>query len=112
MQEEIRTRVAQVVKLLVEEKFSELEFLTNGVRLSAEEIKSAILSYKRKLVQPPEDAFDCMDLVEVQNSRPQQFSVRMPLWTVEEGRSDLSVELTLIAQTGDWKIELDDIHVL
>jgi hypothetical protein len=36
----------------------------------------------------------------------------MPLWTREEGRSDLSVEITLIAQNGDFRIELDDIHVL
>jgi hypothetical protein len=36
----------------------------------------------------------------------------MSLWTVEEGRSDLSLELT-VAESGDgYLIEVDDIHVL
>ena len=36
----------------------------------------------------------------------------MPLWTKEEGRSDLSIEVTVIKETSGFKIELDDIHVL
>lgn len=36
----------------------------------------------------------------------------MPLWTIEEGRSDLSLELTLVENDKTISIELDDIHVL
>jgi hypothetical protein len=37
----------------------------------------------------------------------------MPLTTKEEGRSDLSVELTLIeVMPGLWLTEIDNIHVL
>jgi hypothetical protein len=36
----------------------------------------------------------------------------MPLWTREEGRSDLSIAITVIADGEGFRIELDDIHVL
>jgi hypothetical protein len=36
----------------------------------------------------------------------------MPLWTKEEGRSDLTLELTVTMGANDTQIELDDIHVL
>ena len=36
----------------------------------------------------------------------------MNLWTAEEKRSDLSLELTLTEIEGGHVIELDDIHVL
>ena len=36
----------------------------------------------------------------------------MDLWTAEEGRSDLTLELTLTDSRGEiYQIEIDDIHV-
>ena len=72
----------------------------------------AINDYGRKLVLPPEDVFELMDVVEVRNAQPQQWSVAMPLWTREEGRSDLSIGVTVIADEDGYSVELDDIHVL
>jgi hypothetical protein len=70
-----------------------------------------ITDYGRQLVLPPDEAFGVMDVVEVRNAKPRRWSVTMPLWTREEGRSDLSLELTLIAGAQAFAIELDDIHV-
>jgi len=36
----------------------------------------------------------------------------MSLWTAEEGRSDLSLELTITESGNGYLIEVDDIHVL
>lgn len=71
-----------------------------------------ITMYNRKLTLPPDDAYKAMDIVKVQNAEPPKWSVIMPLWTKEEGRSDLSIELTIIEEHGSFQIELDDIHVL
>lgn len=103
--------VLQVIKLLVEQRYSELESLTKGVRLGAREIGRAIAAYKRTLVMPPEDSYQLMNVVGVQNAKPPKWSIMMPLWTREEGRSDLSIELTLVKEIQGFKIELDDIHV-
>ena len=47
-----------------------------------------------------------------QGVKPPRWSVRMDLWTAEEGRSDLSLELTIIESGRGYTVELDDIHVL
>jgi hypothetical protein len=111
MNEQLRQPVYQVIKLLVAGKYAEVEALTNGVRLSSQEMAKAISDYGRELVLPPNDAFGLIDVVQVQNVQPPRWSITMPLWTREEGRSDLSLELTLIGGQ-PVAVELDDIHVL
>lgn len=112
MNEQLEQPVRQVIEHLVMAKFTELETLTRGQRLSAQEMAKVISDYGRKLVLPPDDAFELMDKIKVRNIRSKQWSVTMPLWTREEGRSDLSIEITLIADAEDLRIELNDIHVL
>ena len=112
MNERLLHSIRQVIEHLVAGRYVELETLTNGQRLSAQEMAKAINDYGRKLVLPPEDVFELMDVVEVRNAQPQQWSVAMPLWTREEGRSDLSIGVTVIADEDGYSVELDDIHVL
>jgi hypothetical protein len=95
----------------VARRYAELEALTQGHRLSAQEMRNAISGYGRKLVSPPDEAFELMDVVQVQGAHPPQWSVRMPLWTREEGRSDLSIEVTVVGGAEPFRMELDDIHV-
>jgi hypothetical protein len=108
----IQKQVGEIIDLLVKGKFDEIELLTRGARLPAEQIETAIVQYGRTLVAHPVDAFSFMDVIEIRNSSPASWSITMPLWTKEEGRSDLSLELTLVEEDGGFKVELDDIHVL
>jgi hypothetical protein len=72
---------------------------------------TAIADYGRHLVSPPDSAFGFMDVVETLNVQPPRWSVVMPLWTQEEGRSDLSLELTIIREDDSFRVQLDDIHI-
>lgn len=60
---------------------------------------------------PPDGSYRLMSVVRVRGAEPPKWSVAMPLWTENEGRSDLSIELTLIQQGDGFRIEVDDIHV-
>jgi hypothetical protein len=100
-----------VLDHLVRGEYTQLATLTNGVRLSEEQMEEAIRQYGCHLVSHPESAYALLDIVEVRGARPRQWSVVIPLWTAEEGRSDLSLELTVIEQPSGARIELDDIHV-
>lgn len=104
--------VKTVVDLLVDAKYDELEQLTSGTRLSSEEMARAVRQYGRVLVAPPIQAYDELDVVQVRQATPPRWSVRMSLWTAEEGRSDLSVEMTVVERNKGFGIEVDDIHVL
>ena len=112
MNERLKRPIRQVIEHLVAGEYGELATLTMGHRLTAQEMARALRDYGRTLAVPPDDAFDLMDVVEVRDAQPRQWSVTMPLWTREEGRSDLSIVVTLIADAGHFRIELDDIHVL
>jgi hypothetical protein len=104
----------RIGSLIVQGDFREVERLTKGVRLSSEEMKSAIASYGRRLVFPPSGHFQPRSIVEVEGEGgPPRWSVYVDLWTAEEGRSDLTLEVTLADTRGDtYEIEIDDIHVL
>ncbi len=112
MKTTLDTPIRHVIELLVQKKFSEIVNLTGGTRLDATSIHNALSDYGRTLVMPPDDAYKNMDVIAIKDATPPRWSVRMNLWTVEEGMSDLSIELTVTESGDDFAIELDDIQVL
>jgi hypothetical protein len=113
MKNEITKIVSNVMRLLVDGRFDDLVRLTRGRRLTSIEIQQAVVDYGRRLMMPPESAYrQLMEITSIETSEPSQWSVEMPLWTREEGQSDLTIELT-VTQTGSGHdVEIDDIHVL
>ncbi len=63
---------------------------------------------------PSEASLQKLDVVEVKGAVPRRWGVRVDLWTAEEGRSDLTLELTLVEGDGGGEpaVEIDDLHVL
>lgn len=102
-----------ILTLLSKKDYKALEELTNGVRLSKEDIEMAIADYDATIIMPPSSVYDNLDIIEIQNSNPKAWSVRFDLWTEEEGESDLSLELTFIESNHElYNIEIDNIHVM
>lgn len=109
----IKSAVPRVVVLLGDAEYETLAELTHHKRLRAEHIRVDIGEHPGTLVMPPDSAFGNLDVIETPGRPPRRWSVRFDLWTREQGRSDLSVELTLIeTDDGQLAMELDDIHVL
>ena len=112
MSHHLREPVGEVLRMLANKAYQEVADLTGGDRLSADEISRAIADYGRELVLPPEQAYESIDAIIIEGSNPPSWSVHMPLWTNEEGRSDLTLEMTITGMGKDVRIEIDDIHVL
>jgi hypothetical protein len=107
------TAVQIVVDLLVRREFEAIEAMTRGRRLTASDMETAIDGYGRRLVRPPESAWHEVDSVAIAEATPPASHVVVPLWTAEEGRSDLSLELRLTElDSSTLDVELLDIHVL
>ena len=105
--------VKKILDLLINKDYLEIEYLSHGIRLSANNIQEAINEYGCTITYPPL-LFKMIDVVQIKGKTPLTYSVRLDLWTEEEGRSDLSLEMTLIdIGEGDYcKVEIDDIHVM
>jgi hypothetical protein len=109
----VSTLVKQIVTWLVNGDFSAVETRSHGVRLSAEELSIAVGEYGRKLILPPETEFSKLDVIKVEHASCPTWSVRFDLWTKEEGRSDLTLECTMIDRSDEeLDVEIDNLHVL
>lgn len=104
--------VRQVVELLVARRYSQLGRLTSSGGLSPCEIEDAFRQYGATPVAPPPEAYRELDVVCVHSAPKPTWSVHMPVWTQEEGRSDLTIEMTVIREGDRFVIGLDGIHVL
>jgi hypothetical protein len=111
LNEQSKEAIRTAVELLVAKRYQELEQLTGGQRLTAEMMKTVISQYGRKLRVP--DNYEQVSVVPIRETEPKSWSVWVPLYTVEEGRSDLTLLLRLSQnESGDAILQLDDIRVL
>jgi hypothetical protein len=111
----MRTAVVEVrsiVGMLVAGEWALLDRLTPGSPVSASDLRSAVIDYGRTLVIPPTATFAELDAIEVEGASPRTLDVRIPMWTVEEGRSDLQLVMTLKEVAGGvWDAEVDGLYV-
>jgi len=113
MEGKIKKIVAQIMAMLAAGKYEQIVALTHGVRLSAEEIGNVLQDYGGEFIEPPDRAYSALDIVKVKTEiAPDKYSVQMPLWTSEEGMSDLTMDITIEFLNAKIKVELNDIHML
>jgi hypothetical protein len=104
--------VRSVVEALVRGDYSAVARRTANRRLTADEIRGAVKQYGGTSTMPPDPGFSAIDVIEVENSKPPRYAVSIDLWTVEEGSSDLTLELTIVDSDGEPLVQLDGLHVL
>lgn len=104
--------VKSIVRLLVEKNYEEVIRSCSTSRLSALDLRNAIRDYGRTLTMPPDRVFETLDVLVVESDETPTWYVPIDLWTAEEGRSDLTLELTMMKAEDRWLVELDDLHVL
>lgn len=107
----LETAIRNLVKDLAAGNYERITSDGCNSRLSIQELSVAISEYGRVLTSLPEDAFkiiDCYPLKGVRN----EWAIDVPLWTKEEGRSDLTLSLTAKVINKHVIIEIDDLHVM
>jgi RHS repeat-associated protein len=111
MNPELKTAVRHVIEDLVARRYEKLVRDGRCGRLSEHEIARAIGDYGSTLVQLPEEAWALVEVFQQLGPR-KEVMLDVPLWTLEEGRSDLTLSLTATQRGPGFDIEIDDIHVL
>ena len=61
------------------------------------------------MVMPPAESLTNFGAVEVANAEPRTFSVRVPLWSREEGRSEFELITATEVGSGLWSARMDDL---
>ena len=104
--------VSELVALLANGEYDALLLKAPLSSVSAEQLAVAVKEYGRQIVPIPPAGYRLIDCVPVQGSKPQAWSVVVPLFTSEEGRSDLSLELSIAQSRSGYTAQIDGIHVL
>lgn len=106
----IEETVRHIYSLLLSQKYNDLVIFTNGIRMTSDEIKESIIEYGYQLIPYPEKIE--LDIVEVDDRNPKEWSVIAPIFTAQEGCSDLSIELSVIDNNKSiYTAQLDNIRV-
>jgi hypothetical protein len=110
MRPQFEVTIEMLLVLLARGEYETVARMTSG-RLDARSIREGIESYGHVLVEPPSDFWRFVDIVTITASDG-GFSVRVPFFTQDEGRSDLELFLTL-TEIGDCLLEaqIDGIRV-
>lgn len=104
--------VRELINRLANGEYDALLDQCSASRLTVDDIRQVIDDYGRTFVEPPPSVYHNLDAVAVRDARQPTWSVRAPLWSKEEGRSDLTLEVTVIHDGDRWHVELEDLHVL
>ena len=105
----IEETVRHIYELLYQSKYTELMELTGRRCLGEDQISQTLSSYGHKLSPYPEHIV--LDVVEIMEARPKEYNVLAPIYTEDEGLSELCLELQLIEnQEGKLRAEIDGIH--
>jgi hypothetical protein len=113
-QHRLRNTIKKLVGMLVVGDYEGLETLSGGVRLRSEEIEAGVVEYPATLVFPPDEAYEDIYVVEIDNASPPEYATHFRLFTNEEGRSDLELQATLVDDTpnsDEMRVIIDDLLV-
>ncbi len=80
-------------------------------RLTTLELEQAIVRYGRTIVPLPEQSWALVELY-AEQADADRYTIDVPLWTMEEGRSDLTLILEAQKCENGWSVVLGDIRVL
>jgi hypothetical protein len=110
---EIEAAIRVIIDLLVRGECATIERLTRGRRLSGRQLEAAVAEYGRHLVPVGEGWWETVTVTPIDVGDHGAFHVAAPLWTREEGRSDLTLEVRLDEfAPRAYESEVLDLHVL
>jgi hypothetical protein len=107
--ERFRAVVAKAVALIAAGDLAALRDHP-GIRLRSQDPLIWVRDYPATITALPAEAWDIADAIE-NHEHPGTWSLVVPLWTTQEGRSDLSLEATAQDLSAGPLITIDDIRV-
>ncbi|MFD9902449.1 hypothetical protein [Mesorhizobium sp. NPDC059025] len=105
--EAIESAVNTVMALLVERRYAEIERITGGIRMNAGDLGNIVSEYGIEIVMPPEGRYRELDVISVSLAGMPTFSVVTDVWTKIDGKSDVSIEMTVKIDGEDVIVEID-----
>ena len=109
--ERFKGPIKSIVRDLARGNYQELEADRRSGRSTAEGLREAVERYGGTLVELPDEAFDWMDEYP-REGREGVWALDLPLYTEEEGQSDLTLIREAEATPEDVRVHIRSLRVL
>lgn len=110
--ETVQAATAKIANLIADGQYAGAVQACSSSRLTEADVARVMSEYGRTFVRLPANFSDYLDSVLIEGLSRPTWSIRAPLWTIEEGRSDLTLELTVADGIEGLSVELDDLKVM
>ena len=104
----MRAKIMEIVDAISTGRFAKALDVADGSRLSEDDLRRVVADYGRRLTRPVTHDWDVVPII---TSDMPAWSVRAPLWSNFEGRSDLEVVLSASMTKETAHVRLDDLLV-
>ncbi len=109
--EQFRPAIKEIVHELVMGNYNGLEADGRAGDLNAQQLKTALTEYYPcTLIELPDEAWEVAEAYYVERTR--EWAIDVDLWTVEEGHSDLTLQLMVRDTNEGILVAIEDLHVL
>lgn len=108
---ELAPALRNIVRQMVDGNYVALAAGGQLKRGTSEQLRGVVLEYGRTLIDLPDNAFQIGDAFPIRGEEA-TWKIDLPLWTKEEGLSDLTLQLTVRLTENGIEAEIDDLHVL
>ena len=105
-----KSKIERIVLNISNNNFTEIEKNKENGKISIEDLKRVINDYGSSIIPLPSNAYDIAETYFIE--RENKIDVYMPIWTKEEGRSDLTLFVSCFEKNGTPFVEINDLHVL
>ncbi|WP_149086342.1 DUF7668 domain-containing protein [Pseudomonas prosekii] len=106
----LELEIIDLVDALVNGDFDKISAKKWYGRLNKHDIETRLSEYGNTLVSPPASFVDKIDTYEYNDGS--SLALNVPLWTEEEGMSDLTLSLELIHDGTKARLQITDLRVL
>jgi hypothetical protein len=107
--ENFQSIISEVIYNISANDYDAIETNGQNGRVDINDLKRVITEYGCTIIPLPDKAFSKAEVYSINEYR---LDVYIPLWTKEEGRSDLTLSLSCSTINGVPKVEINDLRVL
>ncbi len=110
--ERFRPGIRDIVHQLVLGNYAGLVADDRAGAFTPELLQKALGQYDLTLLELPDDVWEHPYASAFYSQRHNFWSIDVPLWTVEEGRSDFTLQLTAEETDAEPELVIEELHVL
>jgi hypothetical protein len=102
--------IKTLVTDLSNKNYNKIEMEKINGHVSIMELENIIKEYGRTIIPLPEEAFEIANIYTIEKEN--RMDIYIPLWTKEEGRSDLTLSIICHLENNKPIIRINDLEVL